>query len=193
MPCCRARNIAGDLRCGGILVTISTSAMLFMVRATYMWFVATQQQNRDHSSMQIPKKNTRFRFLLKQDFPLNGRYICCCPCIKLPRRNIPMHRAAKVQAHHHSCVQRLYLSLLGVVWGRHKPVGAAYIVVATKIRTYPSRKFCSVGRVCVWTTSWCLYTSTVATIPPLHWHIWCDLWWAPPTPAMKLSPKRYYM
>ena len=88
-----------------------------MVRATYMWFVATQQQNRDHSSMPRPKKNTRFRFLLKQDFPLNGRYICCCPCIKLPRRNIPMHRAAKVQAHHHSCVQRLYLSLLGVVWG----------------------------------------------------------------------------
>ena len=69
---CRARNIAGDLRCGGILVTISTSALLFMVRATYMWFAATQQQNRDHSSMQIPGKNTRFRFLLKQDFPLNG-------------------------------------------------------------------------------------------------------------------------
>ena len=104
-----------------------------------------------------------------------------------------MHRAAKVQAHHHSWVQRLYLSLLGVVWGRHKPVGAPYIVVATKIRTYPSRKCCSVGRVCVWTTSWCLYTSTIATIPPLHWHIWCDLWRAPPTPAMKISPKRHYM
>ena len=149
MPRCRARNIVVELRCGGILVTISTSAMIFMVRASYMGFVATQQQNRDHSSMPRPKKYTGFRFLLQQDFPLNGRYVCCCPSIKLPRRGIQIYRAAKVQAHYHSWVQRLYFSLLCVVWGRHKPVGAPYIVVATKIRAYPSRKCCSVGRVCV--------------------------------------------
>ena len=53
-----------------------------------------------------------------------------------------------MQAHHHSWVQRLYFSLLDLARGRHKPAGAPYIAVLTKIRTYPSRKCFSVGRVC---------------------------------------------